>query len=37
MTDADGEFDCFRKTGKKIYVKFTSGGVESNHVIIGAR
>ena len=36
-TDAAGEFDWYRKTGKKIYVKFSSGGVTSNMVTIAAR
>ena len=36
-TNADGEFNWFRKTGKKIYVRFVSGDVVSSRVIIPAK
>jgi len=36
-TDDAGDFDWFRRTGKKIYVSFTSDGKTSNRVIIAAR
>ncbi len=36
-TNADGEFNWYRKTGKKIYVRFMSGDVVSSRVIIPAK
>ena len=35
--DANGEFTWYRKTGKKIYVRFVVGDVVSNRVIIQAK
>jgi hypothetical protein len=33
--DADGRFTWQRKSGKKLYVYFTSGDVRSNRLVIG--
>ena len=35
--NADGEFTWYRKTGKKIYVRFVNGNVVSDRVIIPAK
>ncbi|MFM9134962.1 MAG: hypothetical protein ACKOT0_05935, partial [bacterium] len=36
-TNEDDEFNWYRKTGKKVYVRFKSGDVVASRVIIPAK